>query len=397
MFRNAVEVFRIWGFKIRIDGSWLLIAALIVWSLSASYFPSEVPGRTSTEYLVLGTAAMLLFFATLIAHELAHSLVARTFNIKVGNITLFMFGGVAELESEPVSPKSEFWIAIAGPAMSLALSAGFILASSLLRGIEASPMLIALTDYLGFINLVIAIFNLVPAFPLDGGRVLRAALWKLKGNLIGATRISSAFGTAFGFLLIVIGALSLMSVNVAAGLWQILIGFFVVMASRASLQQLLMNEMLKGETLASAMTVDPVTADINESIFSIVHDKILRHHHTFIPVLEDKELLGHVDVELISGLDHDNWTQIRAGDVFVPMDETRMVPLDEPLENVLRRMLGKNQRKLMVTSGGALVGIVTLADLMRYMELREQLVLQYPASQGTLGRGRRQPSRVVLP
>ncbi|MGI9356909.1 MAG: site-2 protease family protein [Rhizobiaceae bacterium] len=397
MFRNAVEIFQIWGFRIRIDSTWLLVAALIVWSLSASYFPAEVPGRPPMEYIVLGMAAMLLFFATLIAHELAHSLVARTFGIEVGSITLFMFGGVAELESEPVSAKSEFWIAIAGPVMSLALSAVFILLSSLLRGGGVSPSLIALTDYHGFINLMIAIFNLVPAFPLDGGRVLRAALWKLKDDLIGATRISSAFGSAFGFLLITTGVLSLLSSNAAAGLWQILIGFFVVAASRSSLQQLIMSETLKGETLASAMTSDLVTADADDTIFSIVQEKILRHHHTFIPIIGDETLLGHVDVELVSGLDNDNWTQICAGDIFVPVDETRTVALSEPLETVLQRMLSKNQRKLMVLDGGALVGVVTLSDLMRFMVLREKLVLRYPPKHGSWGRGQRRVSRVVLP
>lgn len=395
MFRNAVEIFRIWGFGIRIDASWLLIAALVVWSLSVSYFPAEVPGRTPAVYLVLSTTAMLLFFATLIAHELAHSLAARAFGLTVGNITLFMFGGVAELESEPVSPMSEFWIAAAGPLMSMTLAAGFMFLSALLRATEAPALLIALADYLGSINLIIAIFNLFPAFPLDGGRVLRAAVWKFKGDLVAATRIASAFGTAFGYLLIVIGALSLLSSSIAAGVWQILIGFFVVAASRSSLRRLIISEALKGETLGSVMSTNLVTADAEDTIFSIVHDKILPHHLTFIPILGDGKLLGHIDAELISDLDRDNWAQILAGDVFVPNSETRTAHLDESLESVLQHMLRNNQRKLIVLDGTRLAGIVTVGDLMRYMQLREKLILNLPAKRGSGCSGGHRTKRLV--
>lgn len=396
MFRNAIEIFRLLGFGIRIDVSWLLIAALIVWSLSTNYFPIKIPGWTATVYLALSVVAMLLFFVTLIAHELAHSLVARIFGLKVGNITLFMFGGVAELESEPVSPKSEFWIAIAGPLMSMALAAGFILLSGLARVLEASGLLIALMDYLGFVNLIIAIFNLVPAFPLDGGRVLRAALWKFKGDLVSATRIASAFGVTFGFLLIGFGAVSFLSSSAAIGLWQILIGFFVVAASRSSLQQLIVSETLRGQTLALAMSTNLVTADAEDTIFSIVHEKILPHHLTFIPVLGDGELLGHIDVELVSKLDRDNWAQICAADVFVPVNETQTVGLDESLEDVLQRMLSNNQRKLMVLDGAALAGIITLGDLMRYMALRETLILSSSSKRAWSGREEHSGKPVAL-
>jgi Zn-dependent protease len=246
MFANAVKLFDIAGFQLRVDPSWLIIAALVVWSLATGYFPAEAPGLHHSDYLALATVAMLGLFVGLILHELAHSLVARRFGLGVGGITLFLFGGVAELQQEPDSPGSEFWIAIAGPVMSVALAVLFSIVGRAAETVGASHGLLALVDYLAGINLLLALFNLLPAFPLDGGRVLRAALWRAKGDLLSATRTASLVGRGFGYALVLLGLLVLFSTqSVLGGLWPILVGLFLAGAATATWQQMLTQRALR--------------------------------------------------------------------------------------------------------------------------------------------------------
>ena len=373
MFKNAVTLFEIAGFKIRIDPSWLLIAALVVWSLAVAYFPTELPGKKQSDYLALSVISMLGLFASLILHELSHSLVARRFGLEVGGITLFVFGGVAELEQEPQSARSEFWIAVAGPAMSFALALVFYLISASLDSNGASKPLSVVFSYLGFINLLLAAFNLVPAFPLDGGRVLRAGLWYFRNNLFWATRIASGFGTVFGVFLIVSGVLSLLTANLIGGLWQILIGFFIINASRASYQQLLLKTALKDHTVRSLMTTSPTTADVEDSVEHTVYEIMLKHNVSFVPVMEGSHLLGYVDTSLIREIDSDNWSTTRLGDILVVCNENNTVPADMPVERLFEQMAKKNQRKMLVGNGGNLEGVISLSDLLSYLAIRQGL------------------------
>ncbi|MCP4317269.1 MAG: site-2 protease family protein [Hyphomicrobiales bacterium] len=373
MFRNAVNLFEIAGFKIRIDPSWLLIAALIVWSLTVAYFPAQLPGKTQYDYIALSVVSMLGLFASLILHELSHSLVARRFGLEVGGITLFVFGGVAELEQEPQSPNSEFWIAIAGPAMSFALALLFYLAAASLDSNGASKPLPVVFSYLGFINLLIAIFNLVPAFPLDGGRVLRALLWHFKKDIFWATRIASGFGTLFGIFLIVSGVLSLLSQSAIGGLWQILIGFFIVSASRASYQQLLIKSALKDHTVHALMTTSPLTADVEDSVEHTANEVMLKHSVSFVPVLEGNHLLGYVDMSLIREIERENWPTTHLSDILVVCSDDNTVTGEMPVDELFEKMVQKNQRKMLVGSAGKLDGVITFTDLMSYLAIKQGL------------------------
>ncbi|MCR9139681.1 MAG: site-2 protease family protein [Alphaproteobacteria bacterium] len=375
MFRNAINLFEIFGFKVRIDPSWLLIAALIVWSLSSAYFPINLPGYSQYDYIALAVAAMLGLFASLILHELAHALVARQFDLQIGGITLFIFGGVAELEQEPRNPKSEFWIAIAGPAMSFALAG---LAFLTLRALDISGVSKSLHEvvaYLGLINLVLALFNLVPAFPLDGGRVLRAVLWWIKDDLLWATRIASNLGTGFGALLIISGVLSLFSANAVGGLWQILIGFFVINASTGSFRQLQIKTALRDQTVRSLMTKSPRTADVHDDVATLVDDVMLARNVSFVPVLEGEHLLGYVDTSLIQEIDRENWSAARLGDILVPVSEENTVPADMPTDVLFEKMVRSGRRKMLVGQGGTLEGVIALADLVSYLAIRQGLGL----------------------
>lgn len=375
MFKNAINLFDLFGFKIRVDPSWLLIAALIIWSLSNAYFPEILPGYSNYEYIALGTASMLGLFASLIFHELSHSLVARQFGLKVGSITLFIFGGVAELEHEPKSPKSEFWIAIAGPAMSFALAGLFYLAAVSIEGIQASKPLAAMFTYLAVINFVLAAFNLVPAFPLDGGRILRAMLWHFKKDLVSATLVASSFGSAFGFLLIVSGIFSLFSASAVGGLWQILIGFFVLNASRSSYQQLLISNALRGQTVRTLMTKTVRTADPNDSVQQVIEDVILKHNVTFVPVTEGEHVLGFVSTQILQEIERENRAQTKVGDVYESSSGKNTVSPDLSMEAVFTKMVKGDLRKLMVAENGVLLGVVALADLTTYLSIRNGLGL----------------------
>lgn len=367
MFKNAVQLFEIFGFKLKVDPSWLLIAALIVWSLSTSYFPDVAPGLTATVYTMLGIVAMLGMFASLILHELSHSVIARSYGLKVGGITLFIFGGVAELEEEPHDPKSEFLIAIAGPLMSLALAALFYGLSSM-AGLTG-----AVFGYLALINLVLAVFNLIPAFPLDGGRMLRAVIWGVTQDLLRATRISSRIGSAFGLFLMLTGAFAVFSGGGIGGFWQILIGFFIINASNGSYQNLVVKAALRGKTAGSLMSRQVHTVDVETSVAELVDDVMLRHGVSFVPVLSGERLLGYVDTAAARSIDRQEWPGRRVSEVMLPEGPDTTVTPDTPLNEVFKLLVAHPRRKLMVAQAGRLLGVISLSDLMHHLALEQEI------------------------
>ncbi|MBC7284573.1 site-2 protease family protein [Hoeflea sp.] len=373
MFKNAVQLFEIFGFKLKVDPSWLLIAALIVWSLSTSYFPGVLPGRTSTIYTVLGIVAMLGMFASLVLHELSHSLVARSYGLKVGGITLFIFGGVAELEEEPHDAKSEFQIAIAGPLMSLFLAGLFYGVANLLAGGSEIGPAGAVVAYLALINLVLAVFNLIPAFPLDGGRILRAAIWRVTQDLLRATRISSRIGSAFALFLMLTGALALFAGGGIGGFWQILIGFFILNASNGSYQNLLVKTALRGKTAGSLMSESVHAIDAEASIADLVDTVMLRHGVSFVPVVSGYVLLGYADTAGVRSVDRRDWAARRVSEIMIRADASNTVVPPTPLDDVFKRLVAHSRRKLMVAEGGRLAGVISLSDLAHHLALEQEL------------------------
>jgi Zn-dependent protease/CBS domain-containing protein len=374
MFSNAVKLFDILGFQIRVDPSWLIIAALIVWSLATGYFPAEAPGLHRTDHFALAVVAMLGLFVGLVLHELAHSLVARRFGLGVGGITLFLFGGVAELEQEPASAGSEFWIAIAGPAMSFALALAAWAVTGAAASAGASEGFLALFGYLAWINLVLGLFNLLPAFPLDGGRVLRAALWRAKGDMLAATRIASLVGAAFGYSLVGLGLFVLFSgFGVLGGLWPILIGLFLASAARGTYEQMLTRRALLGRRVGDLMTREVHTTGPDRTVRALVDDVMLAHGVGFVPVVEDGRALGYVDTATIRAIDRENWEAARVEDVFVALTpEARATP-GEPLDQLLDRVRKSGRRKFIVEDGRRFAGVVTLSDLIAHVNVLSEL------------------------
>ncbi len=377
MLKNTIELFNILGFRVKVDASWLLIAALIVWNLSTAYFPDVLPGLERYDYIALSIIAMLGLFASLILHELSHSLVARHFGLEVGGITLFIFGGVAELEQEPKDPKTEFWIALAGPVMSVVIGLACYAILEVFRNENtlqnASASLFAVIGYLGLINLVLAAFNLLPAFPMDGGRILRAGLWKARNDLLWATRIASNMGVILAIMLIISGVFSL-SANIGiGGFWQILIGFFILTASRGSYQQLIVTQALKDQKVEDLMSTDVITADADATIDSVVNEVILKHKVSFVPIVEGEEVLGYVDIDIIHKIELEHWNSTQVGDIYVKINSSNSIAPDMATEDVFKLMASTGQRKLLVTKDARLLGVLTLADLMNYLSIRQGL------------------------
>lgn len=373
MFKNAINLFEIFGFRLRVDPSWFLIAALIVWSLSSSYFPGVLSGLSSSAYLLLGTVSMLALFASLVLHELAHSLVARSFGLKVGGITLFVFGGVAELEQEPRDPISEFLIAIAGPVMSFFLAGVFFVFGQMAMSGESTTTASAVFSYLALINFILAVFNLVPAFPLDGGRVLRAAIWHYTKDLLRATRIASRFGSVFGIFLMISGVFALLGNQGIGAMWQILIGFFVFNASNGSYQNLLFKTILQGKSARTLMSDIVWTAPITDTVEDVVNNIMLKHGISFIPVVNGDNLIGYIDSSVTKSIERKNWPTTMLSEVAITPSEAICVTPDLPLNEVFKKLASNTKRKVLVVDGYKLLGVIALSDVLNYLTVQQDI------------------------
>ncbi len=372
MFSNTIRLFNIDGFEIKLDPSWFLIAGLITWTLSTQYFPVTLPGLTGTTYLVLAIVAMLGFFGSLLLHELSHSVVARSYGVQIKGITLFIFGGVAELETEVPTAKAELWVALAGPAMSLCLSFGFWISSLVIQTVFDITALAVVLSYLATVNLIIAVFNMVPAFPLDGGRVLRAYLWSRHGDVLKATKTAARSGTIFGYTLIILGIMVLFQSAATAGLWYVLIGFFVLAAARSAYQNQLMHSTFDGKTVSAVMVRDPIVVAPELTLSLFVNQVVLKHGVSFAPVVSDGVLIGQIDKDVLSAIDRENWGNTRVGDVFAGLDVATTLAPDMPVEDLLKEIAATGTRKFMVVDDHKLLGVVTLANLIGHLRTAEK-------------------------
>jgi len=320
----------------------------------------------------MGAAGAAGLFASIVLHELSHSVVARHYRLPIRGITLFIFGGVAQMEKEPESPKVEFLMAAAGPVASAALAAGFYGLSVVAAG--AAPVSVyGTTRYLALINGLLAAFNLLPAFPLDGGRVFRSILWHLKGNLEAATRTSSRVGSAFGLGLMLLGIVEVLTGNVVGGIWWVLIGMFLRGAASASYMQMLTRSALEGEPVRRFMTADPVTVEPGVTVRELVEDYVYRYHHELFPVADEGRLLGCVSVRQVKALPREKWDWTRVRDLSEPCGEDNTVEADTDAVEVLARMNRTGTSRLMVTERGRLVGILTLKDMLALLSLKMDL------------------------
>ena len=373
MFGRRMKLFKLFGFEVKIDLSWLVIAVLVTWSLAKGAFPAWYPNLSPMTYWTMGVVGALGLFISIVAHEFCHSLVARKFGMQMKGITLFIFGGVAEMGDEPPSARAEFMMAIAVPLSSLAIGGVFYL---VYRGGEAggwSTPVNAVTYYLFYINFILAAFNLLPAVPLDGGRVLRAILWGAKGNLRWATRVSSTIGSAFGLGLIFLGILRFVSGEVIGGVWMFLIGLFLRNAAQMSYQQLLVRKALEGEPVRRFMNADPVTVQSSFTVEKLVEDYIYKYHHKMFPVMEGEKLVGCITTRQVKEIPREDWARETIREAASPCSAENTISPSTDAVKALAMMNQGGVGRLLVVEGGRLVGLVTLKDLLDFFSLKVEL------------------------
>lgn len=368
MFAYRIKLFELMGFKVHIDASWLLLAVLIVWSLAVGYFPFVAPGLSPATYWAMAVFGLLGLAASIVVHEFAHSLVARRYDMPIRGITLFVFGGVAEMQEEPTSAKGEFLMAIAGPVTSVAIAALFyVVGVTVVNTIGTGPTALVF-GYLAFINLLLAIFNMIPAFPLDGGRVLRAILWGWKGDIMWATRIASAAGSVFAFLLMALGIYSFITGNFIAGIWWFLIGVFVRAAAVGGLQQQVVREALADEPVRRFMRRDPIAVSPDLPLERLIDEYFYRYYYKSFPVAENGRLVGCVSVEAVRNAG-DGARQVRA--VMDRCGPDNTIAEDEDASKALGKMQQTGKSRLFVVRGDdRLIGVLSLRDLMNYLSMR---------------------------
>ncbi|HUO83885.1 MAG TPA: site-2 protease family protein [Thermoanaerobaculia bacterium] len=374
MFGRGITLFRLFGFAVRVDASWLIVATLVAWSLATAVFPQSAPDLSTRTYWGMGIAGALLLFLSIVVHEFAHSLVARRFGIPMRGITLFIFGGIAEMDQEPPSARAEMYMALAGPFASVLISVFFFLLSLLGSALGWNPPLIGVIQYLAWINVVLVIFNLLPAFPLDGGRVLRSAIWMWTGKLRKATRIAAHTGSGFGLLLIVLGIVSVIFMkNLVGGLWWFLIGMFIRNAATMSYKQVVVREVLKGEPLSRFMNPNPVTVQRSLSIADLVENYIYRHHYKMFPVMDDDRLMGCVTTRQVRDVPRDQWDKQSVGTLAGACSDANYIGVDADAMDALTQMMKNNYSRLLVMDGERLAGVVSLKDLMSFLRLKIEL------------------------
>ncbi|HEY8555351.1 MAG TPA: site-2 protease family protein [Burkholderiales bacterium] len=382
MFTRRFTLFRLFGFEVRLDLSWFLLAFLVAWSLALGLFPQITPDLPRSTYWWMGIAGAIGLLFSILFHELSHSLVARRYGLPISGITLFIFGGVAEMQQEPPTPKSEFLMAVAGPIASFVLA--FLLYQAYLATAGDAPSAVnGVLYYLGLVNLVLGVFNLVPGFPLDGGRMLRAALWGWKGDFRWATRVAATIGSGFGLALIVLGAIAFVTGNFIGGMWWFLIGLFLRGAAGMSYQQMLLRDAMKGEHVRRFMTLNPVTVRADLPLDQLVEDYIYRTRHKMFPVVEDERVLGIVEFDELKKVPQVEWTRRTVRDIMQPCTADHVIgPAADALE-AWSRMQRSGHGRLLVVHDGRLIGILSRRDLMTFLALKFDLEAGMP---GTLSR-----------
>jgi Zn-dependent protease len=391
--RSGFKVGRIFGINIHIDWSWIFIFLLVTWNLAGAVFPSLHPDWDTATNIALGVAASLLFFLSILLHELAHSLVAKARGLPVRRITLFFFGGVSNIEREPPSPKTEFLMAIVGPLTSILLGIGFIWLGrqnipaiptalndpmQLLRGLDPlSTMLL----WLGPINILIGLFNLIPAFPLDGGRILRSAFWAAMNDFRRATRWATAIGQGFGWLMILAGIAMVFGANLPVlgtglgnGIWFAFIGWFLINAASQSYQQVVIEDMLEGVPVTRLMREPAPAISPNMPLSTLVYDHVMRGDERAFPVVDGEHLLGVVYVENLREIDRSHWDTMTVKEVMVPEEDLEVVTPRDDAMDAFQKLAQKEMRQIPVVQDGALVGMLRRRDILRWLQVRSEMM-----------------------
>lgn len=376
--RTSLYLGSIAGIRIEVNFSWLIIFALMTFSLATLWFPQTVSGQPVALYWITAVVAVLLLFASVLAHELAHSIVAKSRGMPVKSITLFIFGGVSNIEREPQSPGAEFQMAFVGPLTSLIIggvSLGLALILANITGVP--PLLTSLVGYLGWINLALGVFNLIPGFPMDGGRVLRSMIWKATGSLQRATQWAANIGQGIAYLMMLVGVWLFFAGFPLDGLWVGFIGLFLLYAAQSEINQMRLESSVAGVKVGDVMTATPVVSPYL-SAQQFVDEHLLRTGQRAMPVVDDVEggrLLGIVTLRDVRRLPREQWATTPIGQIMTPLAQLKTVDASQPLAEALPLITQAGVNQLPVVRDGRLVGILGLEAIIERMQVRQELGL----------------------
>ena len=369
---GALRIGKIAGIEIGVHWTWLIIFGLITWSLAAGFFPETFPGWTTAEYWIVSAIAALLLFGSVLIHELAHSFVAISRGLPVHSIVLFIFGGVSNIQKEPERPQDEFWVTLVGPLSSVVLGVVFLALFFLLGGIE--PQISALLIYLASINLLLAVFNLIPGFPLDGGRIFRSVVWWITNNFRQSTHIAAVIGQIVAYLFIFGGLALIFTGQFLSGIWLIFIGWFLNSAADASYKQVVTRDRLRGVKVGEMMTPSPITVNPNVTLRDLVDDYLLQRNVQNLPVVDDDALVGMVTLNEVRDVPKEEWDTTTVEQVMTRRDKIKTVSPGDDLVQAMGDLSGDEEvGTLPVVDSGKLVGLLSRGNLLRYLKLREQL------------------------
>jgi Zn-dependent protease/CBS domain-containing protein len=375
MLRGGIPIGKAFGISLRLHYSWFFIFALVTWALAAAYFPSEYPSWSLSARIAAGLITSILFFASVLVHELMHSIVSQRQGVPVQSITLFFLGGVSQITSEPKQPGDEFRMAIVGPLSSLVIGGILLGVYYQWRTVDtfAVQFVTGIAYWLGFINVFLGVFNLIPGFPLDGGRVLRSLIWWRSRNLTSATRIASNVGRAVGFVLIFIGIWFIFTGNWFDGIWLALIGWFLESAAVGSYQQLLMQEMLKGHVVSEVMSTDCAVVPPDMTIDHLVNGNILSSGRRCFPVGSGSEIMGLMTLHNVKEVPRDQWATETVKEAMTPFDKLKWVRPDEELSSVLRILTQDDINQVPVVQDNKIIGMVSRENLLNFVHVRSRL------------------------
>jgi Zn-dependent protease/predicted transcriptional regulator len=360
-----LSIGRYGGVEVRLNWSLLAVVALIVWSLSDGVFPSQNPGLSHNTYLGMAFVASLLFLASIALHELGHSWVARREGIEVDSITLWLFGGVSQLKGRFASPGAEFRVAVAGPLVSIVLGVLFVLIA-----VAGAPSEVdGVAAWLGYINLLLAAFNLLPAAPLDGGRVLHSVLWRAKGDFAWATRIASEVGQGFAYLFIALGIAMFIFEGSFSGAWLAFIGWFLLQGARAEARYVATEQALGGLRVRDLMVRRPVTVDADSTIGRFMDDVAWSHRFTTYPVLEGERPVGLLAFASVAAVPRSDWDTRRVRDTMFPLDDVPLLTEDELVVDALQELSAPSGNRALVVDDGHLAGLLSITDIARALEV----------------------------
>jgi Zn-dependent protease/CBS domain-containing protein len=370
MSRQKISLGRILGIPIGLDYSWFLVFILLTWTLAVSYYPAEFKNWPLVEYWLVGAVTAIMLFVSVLLHELGHSVIAMRYKIPVRNITLFIFGGVAQIGAEPPGALAEFWIAIAGPVVSFTLAIIFGLLQSILTPI--APLL-ALVKYLAYINAVLGLFNLIPGFPLDGGRVFRAIVWGMTQNLYRATVIAGNVGRFIGFLFIFYGVWQMFGGNFINGLWIAFIGWFLESAAIAQIQQQRVQGLLTGHHVSEVMSRAYTAIAADTTLQQMIDHHILNYGRRSFIIERDEEAIGLLTVHHIKEIPREQWETTTAAQAMTPVTDLKRIQPDMEMWAAIQEMDRNGVNQLPVMTNGHVKGMLSRGDIISYLRTLQEL------------------------